>query len=235
MYRRIRQFTAQHIEVVGTAILGSVIALFVVGQFVPPVGNWIISGSLFSVVTVALLVDILGRLADPEVRLESHKAWESTREDLIKYIRENRPERADLLEYSAWQLNWLLSELRKVNAQVRILLANPAHAVNAHESRRIEDNLHTLKRDFPDFAVRLYDVPPSLRGRQIDDYIALGWYTHTGSGAEVNVHGHDNAVVVTRAYCREGRPLEQTFERSFTALWDDGHAITPTDRPKLAV
>jgi hypothetical protein len=225
MYWKIRGFITEYIAILGPLIVGSVIVLYVASQFVPGLNDWIIKGSFFSVVIIALLVEVLGRLVKPESTLGVFSEWEEMRARTTTFIRERPPKKAELLEYSAWQIEWLLSELKRARSSVRILIAHPDQAVSEAEKRRIEDNLSTLSRNYAEYDVRLYRAPAGLRGRKIESLLILGWYTHAYENQELCIHGHENSIVVTQTYTREGKIFDEMFEKTFNALWNDENSI----------
>jgi hypothetical protein len=74
--------------------------------------------------------------------------------------------------------------------------------------------------------IRLYSVPPALRGRRIGELVILGWYTHRDNKrldlfdpASVEVWGHDNAIVAGRNNEADGAVLGTWFSREFERLW----------------
>lgn len=226
MYRTIRRWVDAHIALFGSVIVGLAVVLFIVSRFVADVGRWIQTSGFFAVLAIALLVDILGRLVDPDPQLDVYEDWEGTREATVNFIRAGRPRTADLLEYSCWQLGWLMSELQRTQTRVRILVAHPDSAVSPREKRRIEDNLDMLQHDYPNYVIRLYRAPAGLRGRRLDDLLALSWYAHSyDENGELCISGHQNAVILGRNYTKQGRNLERTFDSVFHALWDDQNSV----------
>lgn len=225
MYWKIRSFVAERFSIVAPVVLVSVLALWTVSQFVPPLGDWITDSGFFSIIIIALLVDALGRLVKPDVPLTTHPNWEEVRSATTQVIREERPREARLLEYSCWQLDWLFSELSRANVDVRVLMKHPATAISEHERRRIEDNIATLRRDYSQFDVRLYALPAGVRGRRIGSHLVVGWYTYDTKEDEICIYGHSNAIVVARANSKEGHPPAEMFDRAFDALWNDSQTV----------
>jgi hypothetical protein len=44
--------------------------------------------------------------------------------------------------------------------------------------RALADLLHIDFNDYDKLRLRLYSVPPALRGRRVGELVVLGWYTH---------------------------------------------------------
>jgi hypothetical protein len=148
----------------------------------------------------------------------------------IDHIYSKRPERATMLEFSTATTGSILRALRDVGANIRLLAANPDRVSGWHESRMRHALNSLMEVDFAAYdklLVRLYNVPPALRGRQIGDLIILGWYSHRDNRrldqfdpARVEVWGHDNAVVAGWQSGMDGGILETWFSREFERLWE---------------
>jgi hypothetical protein len=149
--------------------------------------------------------------------------------EIIKYIQEERPQTAKMLEFSTATTGSILRALRDVGADIYLLAANPATVSGWHQSRMrraLADLLQIDLRDYDRLRLRLYGVPPSLRGRHIGEMVVLGWYTHRDNKrieaydpASVEVWGHDNAVVAGRHDEPDGAVLATWFSREFDRLW----------------
>ena len=141
----------------------------------------------------------------------------------IQYIRRERPQRATMLEFSTATTGSILRALRDINASIYLLAANPERVSGWHESR-MRRALHDLMDiDFDGYdnlKLRLYSVPPALRGRRIGELVILGWYTHRDNmrldvfdPASVEVWGHDNAIVAGYYSDSDGAALGTWFSR----------------------
>jgi hypothetical protein len=147
----------------------------------------------------------------------------------VEYIRRELPRRATMLEFSTATTGPILRALRDVDASIHLLAANPEKVSGWHQSRMrraLSDHLHIDFSDYDKLKVRLYSVPPALRGRLFTDLIILGWYTHrdnkridTLDPASVEVWGHDNAIIVGRKSNDHGAVLATWFSREFERLW----------------
>jgi hypothetical protein len=149
--------------------------------------------------------------------------------EIIEYIRRVKPQRAKMLEFSTATTGSILRALRDVDASIYLLAANPATVSGWHQARMrraLADLLQIDLRDYDRLRLRLYGVPPSLRGRHIGEMVVLGWYTHRDNKrieafdpASVEVWGHDNAVVAGRRDEPDGAALATWFSREFDRLW----------------
>jgi hypothetical protein len=149
--------------------------------------------------------------------------------EVIEYIRQERPQRAKMLEFSTATTGSILRALRDVDSSIYLLAANPAAVSGWHQARMrraLADLLQIDLRGYDRLRLRLYGVPPSLRGRHIGEMIVLGWYTHRDNKrieafdpASVEVWGHDNAVVAGRQDEPDGAALAIWFSREFDRLW----------------
>jgi hypothetical protein len=147
----------------------------------------------------------------------------------IEYIRRERPPRATMLEFSTATTGSILRTLRDVDASIYLLAANPERVTGWHQAR-MRRALHDLVNiDFDGYdklKLRLYSVPPALRGRRIGELVILGWYTYRDNKrldlfdpASVEVWGHDNAVIAGRYSDPDGGALGGWFSREFDRLW----------------
>lgn len=148
---------------------------------------------------------------------------------VIEYIRIERPRRATMLEFSTATTGPILRALRDVDASIYLLTANPERVSGWHEARMrraLADLLHIDFNGYDKLRLRLYSVPPALRGRRVGELVVLGWYTHRDNKridvfdpASVEVWGHDNAVIVGRNSEADGEVLASWFSREFERLW----------------
>jgi len=149
---------------------------------------------------------------------------------IVDYIHETRPQSAVMLELSTATIGPILRALRDSGARIRLLAANPERSSYGWQRARINKSLIDLLRiDFRDYdalSIRLYSVPPSLRGRNIGELITVGWYTHRDNKrleildpASNEVWGHDNIVVAGRSSEEHGAMVSKWFHREFERLW----------------
>jgi len=150
-------------------------------------------------------------------------------QQIIDYIHLERPQRATMLEFSTATTGSILRALRDVDASTYLLAANPERISGWHESRMRHALNELVNIDFAAYdklRVRLYNVPPALRGRRLGDLVILGWYSHRDNKrldqfdpASVEVWGHDNAIVTGRCSEADGAVLGTWFSREFERLW----------------
>jgi hypothetical protein len=134
-----------------------------------------------------------------------------------------------MLEFSTATTGSILRALRDVYASIYLLAANPERISGWHEARMrraLTDLLHIDFGGYDKLRMRLYSVPPALRGRRIGELVVLGWYTHRDNtridaldSASVEVWGHDNAVILGRTSETDGIILTSWFSREFERLW----------------
>lgn len=156
----------------------------------------------------------------------------------IEYIRRERPQRATMLEFSTATTGSILRALRDVDASIYLLAANPERVSGWHESRMRRALNDLLNIDFSTYdklRMRLYGVPPALRGRRIGELVILGWYSHRDNKrldsfdpASVEVWGHDNAIVAGRHLESDGAVLASWFSREFERLWTHRSTLDET-------
>jgi hypothetical protein len=159
-------------------------------------------------------------------------------QEAIEYILRERPQRATMLEFSTATTGSILRALRDVDANIYLLAANPDRISGWHQSRMRRALSDVLAIDFSHYdklRLRLYNVPPALRGRCIGELVVLGWYTHRDNKrldsfdpASVEVWGHDNAVVAGRYDQPDGAVLANWFAREFDRLWTHRSTLDET-------
>ncbi len=156
----------------------------------------------------------------------------------IEHIRKERPRKAAMLEFSTATTGSILRALRDIDARIHLLAANPERVSGWHEARMrraLVDLLHIDFSDYDGLRMRLYSVPPSLRGRIIGELVILGWYTHRDNKridafdpGSVEVWGHDNAVILGRTDETDGAVLASWFSREFERLWTHRSTLDET-------
>ncbi len=167
--------------------------------------------------------------SDRKLGIRAFATQNDIERQIIDYIHLERPQRATMLEFSTATTGPILRALRDVDASIYLLAANPARTSGWHESRMRHTLNDLIGIDFEAYdklRIRLYNVPPALRGRRIGDLVVLGWYSHRDNKrldqfdpASVEVWGHDNAVVTGRCDETDGAVLGTWFSREFERLW----------------
>jgi len=149
---------------------------------------------------------------------------------MAKYIIDSMPREALLLEMSTATIGPIIEALSATNVSVKLLVANPYTVKSSWLQQRSRTTL--LDRfggafvGYSNLEVRMYGVPPGLRGRLIGDWLSLGWYTHrddTRLEAEdpnaALIWGHDNAMIHGHVESDSGAVLADWFRREFERLW----------------
>jgi hypothetical protein len=224
-FKAVTRFIERNLTLIGSVLVIGVIALYFLAQMVPALNDWIARGGFFNVIAIVLLVDILNRLvqlkSSTPAGAQLYENQDEAMDEVLKFVRDEHPKKADLLEYSTATIQSLLETLRKEHTSIRLLMGHPASAPTDMQQKLITANLH--KQAAITFAgyggvqVKLYRKPAALRGRNLDNkLINLGWYTYEGE-----LHGHDNAMVVARVSTPDGQNLKAMFDRAFEALWND--------------
>lgn len=170
-------------------------------------GTTIADGSLVAVPTQATLTD-----------------------QMVHYVRNNQPRTAQLLELSTATIGTMLDALRESGTETKLLVANPYRSSSTWQQERVWMTLvDRFRQDFVDhrnLEVRIHDVPPSLRGRLIGEWVSLGWYTYRDDARypandpnATLIWGHDNAMVHGNVGTEPGRVLAGWFQLEFERLW----------------
>ena len=227
-FRRVDRWIDEHVATVGSALITFVIALYIVSQFVPDVGQWIITRGFFNVLLIALMVDLLHRVINLKGSPTNMEVFESQKQalpEVQEFIERKHPETCDLLEYSTSSTRTLLEDLKAANVRIRLLVCQPEKAVTNHERKAIELGIDNILKDFRGYRrikVKLYATPASLRGRNFGGkMINIGWYVYSHVDGELAVSGHDNAMIVSDTETPQGQKLKQMFTGAFEALWND--------------
>jgi len=228
IFSRIDRWVERRFAIIGSVLIALVILLYIISQFVPDINQWIITRGFFSVILIVLIIDLLNRVVElkgsPPV-LEAYENQAQVMPQIQEFIEKERPETSDLLEYSTSSIRALLQELRKANVRIRLLICHPDNAVSAHERRTIELGIENLRKDFKDYrniTVKQYRMPASLRGRNIGGkWINIGWYLYSNTDGEIDIRGHDVAMILSDVNTPQGKELKGMFSWAFEALWKD--------------
>jgi hypothetical protein len=148
----------------------------------------------------------------------------------VRLIERERPREAHLLELSTATIEPILEALRDADVDTKLLVANPYKSTSTWQQERssmtLVDRYQGIFSTHPRLEVRMYSVPPSLRGRLVGDHIQLGWYTYrddirhdSESPDAALIWGHDNAMVYGSASSPHGSVLAGWFRREFWRLW----------------
>lgn len=225
--KAIREFIDRNIHKVVAIQIFMVIALWGASTILPPLQDWILQHSIFNILIIVLLNDIL--LSIVELKTSDSTANVNVYQDepeayqcLRNYIDHHHPKQADLIEYSTATIHDLLETLKRFGCELRILICNPDAAVSSFQRDRINDRIRDLTTltflNYPGVEVRMYRLPASIRGRMFDQqYLTVGWHTHTAGPA--GIYGHTNPMINVETRTPEGRMMLQMFTSAFDELW----------------
>ena len=147
--KAIREFIDSNIHKVVAVQIFIVIALWGVSTILPPLQDWILQHSIFNILIIVLLNDIL--LSTVELKTNDRTANVAVFQDepeaylgLRNYIDHHHPKKADLIEYSTATIHDLLETLKRFGCELRILICNPDAAVSPFQRDRINDRIRDL-------------------------------------------------------------------------------------------
>lgn len=196
-----------------------------------------VSLSLLLVIMV-LVLDHLVNLREFRVARFYHNQEAANRE-IVELIKEEKPSKAKLIEYSSRTVEDILKELRRAGASIELLLCDPRHTITClnpcwgeRDFQREERVCQAIKHlryftfyDYDKVNIKCYQAPGSLRGRKFDEkFIQVGWYTYdTRKDAAAfgwpQIWGDVNPVVTAPVASPEGRCLTNMFDEVFKNLW----------------
>lgn len=191
----------------------------------------LIDSGVVSLITLALVADItitVGQLISVDYKVSAIRDDRESAEHLMKHIKAIRPREADLLEFSAYSVHYLIEELAQNKAKIRLLVKDP-RTTGEYQRRRIVASVeHIQKWIIGPYAapieIRFYACNASLRGRKFDDrFISVGWYTPIvgiTDGEATEVKGHANPTIMCSTATDEGQRLKTFFDTTFTSLWE---------------
>jgi hypothetical protein len=212
-----------------SALIVLVVIVWFVSHFVEQLRSYVIGQSVYSVIAIVLLLEmfrIIEGLHNPEQSVLTFIDQDEAMNHLCDWVKINKPKRADLIEYSAYTINHLISQLGNCQCSIRLLIQDPdeAERISNDNADRIRTSLynitHVLLPGYGGLTIRVYRKPASVRGRNLDGrVINIGWYTYHND--EFVVWGHNNAMITAFTHTDHGKNLEATFDRAFGYLWDD--------------
>jgi len=245
MLEKIQEVREKYYGKISAAIIGVIIVLLMLSEVFPLVKFILIEKNAISVLILAILMDAgnhlirLCRKLEEGAKTKFFPSQVSANDDVIEYIKRERPQRADLIEYSAATILDILDNLKNVNCKIRLLIAHPEIAISDLQKRRIIGRIADLVTiDFKGyqnaeikcykeyaFNRKSYKAFASLRGRKFDDeFISVGWYTPTKK-VEGGILGHENPMINSYIDTECGRALKRMFDEVFETLWDEGIPI----------
>jgi|SRR5215216_3012605 len=232
-YEKVRQFLDNHIVRIGSIVVLVAVGAAVAGAFIQPLQGFLVDQRVYEVLIVALLIDIITRLADlqsvPPLRLMKNQS--ESMPVLIQHIREKQPKTVKMFEYSTYTIGDLLRELVDKQIEIKLLIFNPFNEENPPisdlQSRQIKHQLDVLEKrilqNYPKVEIRLYSTPASLRGRRFGNLLNLGWYTYSHKEGVPDITGGENPMLlIDAATTTEGAALAEMFDWAFDEAWQNG-------------
>jgi hypothetical protein len=215
----------RRIQLISGVVFAVVFALWATSLWLPFVGEWLSETSVFVVILIGLVVQIITLLDEllrgPGIQTAVGHDQHSDLDTLRGYVRDHRPASADLIEYSSFMVNSLLEDMKRQKTRIRLLICDPDSAVNDWQARRIRTCISTLRdvtfKDYSEATVRCYRQPASLRGRLIDEYLNIGWYFY---GHHLYGVQGTNTMITIRTETADGRLLRLLFDETFELLWN---------------
>lgn len=201
------------------------LVIWTVSLWLPFIADWLTAHNVFGLILIGLVVQVIAFLDDlgnePAMRTAIGRDQYRDLNLLRQYVREHRNSNADLIEYSSFMVNPLLEDLVRQHANIRLLISDPTCAINDWQKARINSIITTMRdvtlRNYPKAVVKCYRVPASVRGRQIDQHLNIGWYFY-GHGL-YGVQGTNTMITLTTESA-EGRLLKTLFDEAFEMLWN---------------
>jgi len=163
-----------------------------------------------------------------------HREQDEANEHLEKIIKEDRPKKAYLLEYSTNTIQRLLKSLGRSGTEIFLLIQHPEIAEQMAGDfqkekicKEMENLFFKTLVDIPnmDITIRCYKQTASMRGRKFGNIINMGWYTYDIRD-EINekkqIWGHNNPMMTLKRDSKEGKIFEEAFDKIFKNLWEKG-------------
>ncbi len=219
----IRSWIDRHIDGVSRLLILAAVGWWALGEFVPLIHTWPVYESLWPLVMVALLIEVIHRLSDLKATggdLTVFRDQGAALPRLLEYLDSHTPRKADFILQSSVSMRPVVYKLANQGTPVLLLVQHPLSAISKHKGKHIRDTIVGLQEDLSGRRVTIlcYRSPASIRGCRLgDQMIAMGWYRYD-SGAPGVLHGDGNAVIVASLSCEEGRVLDATYGAALEAL-----------------
>jgi hypothetical protein len=235
---RLRGLTERYrIAIFRTAFVIAV-ALVVLGWEINQIQDYIVKSGVLVLVLLGVTIESLAAF---ERTQQAGKTFIVNRDDdefnqAIRLRLSNIPRchKVDMLEYSGHSVHFLLENLVKNGASVRLLIRDPM-SVNQFQSQRIMATIKHIERfvlvhKSGKIEIRTYASASSLRGRRFDNtLVVLGWYTPdveaSGRAGDMEIMGHCNPTIIAAPDSQEGQAFVEFFDRTFSALWASGQKV----------
>lgn len=149
------------------------------------------------------------------------------------FMNRYKPEKVSIIEYSSnYAKSYIEKLVRLRNVEIKLLICNPAYAINKEQSFRICQQIKELKKlkeEYDSLEIRCYNKPASIRGRNFDDKcLLIGWYTYNTDYKDdtrninqegIQLWGHNNPLLL--ATKKNNNLLLEYFNKIFDSYWND--------------
>ena len=247
LYRKLIDLRQRYAKGLALAIGLIAVVVFVLGQAISSVEDWMVDSNAMTLLIVLLVLDISYALSQIALRrqITVSRDQDEDRTELLELIKNRRISDADLLEYSTAEARGIIKALRERQCRMRILVKHPESVAADIQKHRITDQVRLLMahelHNYDAASIRFYRSPASIRGRRLGGaYVNLGWYTPNLDAPDFEVLGHTNPLITADLATREGQNLLRMFQGLFDRLWkeaEDAEAVIErsTKPPTAAV
>lgn len=153
--------------------------------------------------------------------------------DLIDFIFLNKPKSCDMIEYSSKNVADILIGLKKIGANIRLLIHDPRSSISERQKKKICGQIIDLIQDFENYQninIKFYNNNASLRGRRFDDQlINIGWYTYDKRNKDFplpQISGHTNPLITIRSDSKGYEEFKRMFDDVFSDYWESGTVLS---------
>ena len=234
MWEKVRNLFEKHRRIIMGVFIAIVIAIWILQPLLEAlpfeVAMAVTTSSILMFVIILLdYVITINRPSSIEIYKDENKA--KTR--LENYIKDTKPKKVQLIEYSTGSIDYLLRQLYESGVSIELLICNPWEAIS--EFQRIDKicprirQLPAIIKDASNFKIICYPGNASIRGRKFDNrLVALSWYTYEIRDELINtfyrkqIWGDTNPILVIPIESSSEEALITKFDSVFYNLWENG-------------
>jgi hypothetical protein len=227
IWGKLNDLRQRHAKVVALAIGLLAVIVFLLGQAIPDVEDWMVDSNAMTLLIVLLVLDISYALSQIALRrqITISRDQDEDRTEVLELIKNSRIDEADLLEYSTAEALAIIKALKERQCRMRILVKHPESVLGDTQRDRIITQVKVLMardlHNYDDASIKFYRQPASIRGRRLGGaYVNLSWYTPNLDAPDLEVLGDTNPLITADLTTREGRNLLRMFQGLFDRLWD---------------